>query len=65
MASKSIATMTIQDHIDNAKSVVFETFNDIKTEPLTTDIFVKDNRIFYFGLILIIIYVILLILFDL
>lgn len=56
--------LTIGQHIINAKNTVFDIIEDLLTKPLTTDILTKNNRLFYIGIILMIVYVVYLIIDD-
>ena len=53
--------MSVAQHLFNMKNTIFNIMKDIQTEPLNMDILLKDYRLFYIGLILVIIFVIFLI----
>lgn len=52
---------TVGQHILKIKDSVFGIINDSITEPISTDIFIKNNRLFYLALLFIIIFIIYLI----
>jgi hypothetical protein len=58
---KKLDQLSIGDHIIGIKNTAFNIIVDLQNEPLTIDIFTKDNRLFYLGLLMLIIFLIYLI----
>jgi hypothetical protein len=57
--------LTVGQYVRNMKDTFFDVANDLQTKPLSTEILMKNNRLFYIGLLLIIIFVIYLVLSNL
>ena len=54
--------LSIGQHLFNMKDSVINIIYDIQAEPLSPEIFLKQNRLFYIGLLLLIIYILYLVL---
>lgn len=50
--------MSIAQHIFNMKNTFFGIITDLQVEQLTTDIILKDYRLFYIGLFFVIVFII-------
>jgi hypothetical protein len=60
------ANLSVGQHIFNMKDSVFNTVSDLASgKPLSSSILTKNNRLFYFGLLLVIIFIVYLVLANL
>jgi hypothetical protein len=50
--------MTVGQHLLNMKDTFFAIWQDLQTEPLNSSIILRDHRLFYIGLLLVIIFII-------
>lgn len=53
---KKLLDFTVGEHVINTKDAFFGIIYDLSSEQLTSDIFTKNNRLFYLGLIFLTIY---------
>jgi hypothetical protein len=60
-----LLSLPVSQHLENMKDTVSGTIDDLQNNGVTMNTFTKDNRLFYIGLILIILYVLFLIISDL
>jgi len=61
----SLLSLPVSQHLENMKETVSGTIDDLQNKKVNMDTFTKDNRLFYIGLILIILYILFLIISDL
>lgn len=59
--SPPIFQLSVGEHLIKLKNAFFGIVRDLQTEPLNSDIFTKNNRLFYVGLFLVMIFIIYLI----
>jgi hypothetical protein len=52
-----LLSMSIGEHLIQMKNTPFEIVNDLRTQPLNLEIFLKKNRLFYIGIFLILIFI--------
>jgi len=52
-----LLSLTIGQHLINMKDTPFNIANDLTHQPLSTHVIMKDNRLFYIGLLFIIIFI--------
>jgi len=45
-----LLSLSVGEHLINMKDTPFEIYNDLVTEPLNSQILLKNNRLFYIGL---------------
>src|SRR5271154_106054 len=57
----NFAELSIGEHFIRMKNTFFDIWTDLRTKPISSQLFLIDNRLFYIGLFLVIIFVIYLI----
>lgn len=60
----NLLDLTLKQHLTNFKDTFFGIWHDLQTQPLTTKIFTKNNRLFYIGVLLVLIFIIYLVLYS-
>jgi hypothetical protein len=53
-----LTQLTIGQHLDNFSNTFYNIISDTTKEPLNTEIITKDNRLFYIGIFLLILFII-------
>jgi hypothetical protein len=62
VVKNSLLELSVSDQLINTKNTFFEILSDLQTKPLNINIVTQGNRLFYLGLLLVIIFIIYLIL---